>query len=291
MTTVAVLGTGIMGAPMATVLAGAGFDVRVWNRSRDKAEAVAKQAGDHLAVADTPAQAAAGADVVLTMLLDADAVESAMTGDDGALAALGPDAVWLQASTVGVDGCARLAALADGSGVAFVDAPVLGTRQPAEKGQLVVLASGPDELLDRLAPVFEAIGQRTMRLGEAGTGSRLKLVVNSWVLAVTTAVAEAMALADGLGLEQQAFLTAIEGGTLDLPYAHLKGGLIIDRDFPPSFPVEGAAKDAGLVTAAAQSAGVRMAVATAVREQMERAAEDGHTDEDMAAVYYAAVAG
>jgi 3-hydroxyisobutyrate dehydrogenase len=284
MTTVAVLGTGIMGEPIARNLLD-GFDVRVWNRTRDKAEPLA---GDGATVCDTPREAATGADIVYTMLADATATTDTVTGDVGALAAMGPETVWIQAGTVGLDGIGRLATLAAAAGVGFVDAPVLGTRVPAQNGQLVVLAAGPEELRPRVQPVFDAIGSRTMWVGEVGDASRLKLVANSWVLAVTTAVGEAFALAQGLDVDPALFLEAIAGGALDLPYAHMKGDLIIKREFPASFPTAGAAKDAGLIVAAGEQAGVHLEVAAAVRRQMETARDSGHGDEDMAAVWYAA---
>jgi 3-hydroxyisobutyrate dehydrogenase len=284
MTTVAVLGTGIMGEPIARNLID-GFDVRVWNRSRDKAEPLGAAGAT---VCDTPAEAATGADLVYTMLADADATADTMTGDAGALGAMGERAVWIQAGTVGLDGIGRLAGLAADAGVGFVDAPVLGTRVPAENGQLVVLAGGSDELRSTVQPVFDAIGSRTMWVGGVGAASRLKLVANSWVLAVTTAVGEAFALAEGLDLDPALFLDAIAGGALDLPYAHMKGDLITNGEFPASFPTAGAAKDAGLIVAAGEQAGVRLEVAAAVRRQMETARDAGHGDEDMAAVWYAA---
>jgi 3-hydroxyisobutyrate dehydrogenase len=286
MTTIAVLGTGIMGAPMARNLAQAGFDVRVWNRTIDKAAALAD---DGISVRDTARAAADGADFVLTMLLDADAVTSTVSGADGALASdsRGRDLVWLQMSTVGIDGCERLAAIARQHGVTFVDAPVLGTKQPAEEGKLTILASGPDDVEQRCQPVFDALGHKTMWLGDAGRGSRLKLVVNSWVLALTTATAEAMALADGLGLDPKRFLQTIEGGPLDADYAQVKGTAMIKREFPPAFPLEVAVKDAGLVLAAAEAGGVQMLVAEAVRRQLTEARDAGHGDEDMAAVWFA----
>jgi 3-hydroxyisobutyrate dehydrogenase len=284
MTTVAVLGTGIMGEPIARNLI-AGFDVRVWNRTRDKAEALA---GDGATVCDTPREAATGADIVYTMLADAAATSDTMTGDDGALAAMGPQTVWIQAGTVGLDGIGRLAALAADAGVGFVDAPVLGTRVPAQDGQLVVLAAAPEELRSRVEPVFDAIGSRTMWVGDVGDASRLKLVANSWVLAITTAIGEAFALAQGLDVDPALFLEAIAGGALDLPYAHMKGDLITKREFPASFPIAGAVKDAGLIVAAGEQTGVHLEVAAAVRRQMETARDSGHGDEDMAAVWYAA---
>jgi 3-hydroxyisobutyrate dehydrogenase len=284
MTTVAMLGTGLMGTAMARRLAASGFDVRAWNRTRAKAEPLA-EAG--VTVCDTPREACESAGVVITMLLSPDAVADTMTGDDGGFAGMSAENLWLQMSTVGVEGERRLRKLASEGGVRYLDAPVLGTVTPAEKGQLVILASGEESLRDAAKDVFAALGQRTLWVGDAGNSSRLKLVCNSWVLAVTTAVADAMALADGLGIDPSLFLTAIEGGTLDLPYAHLKGELIQKRDFPPAFPLAGAAKDAGLINDAAAEAGVHLAVAPGVRQAMEAARDAGHGEEDMAAVVYA----
>lgn len=276
-TTVAVLGTGIMGAPMAANLARAGLRVRVWNRSRDKAGQV-----EGAEVADSPAGAVSGADFVLTMLADGPAVHDVM---EGALGSIGGDAVWLQASTVGVEWTGKLAALAEKAGVPFVDVPVLGTKQPAEQGKLVVLASGPEELQERCAPVFDAIGARTMWVGPAGAGSRLKLVANAWVLALTNATAESVGLAEELGVDPNLFLEAISGGTLDVPYAHLKGGAMISREFPLSFATRHAAKDAQLVLDAAGDA-LDLGSVRAALTHLKAAMDAGHGDEDMAALYH-----
>lgn len=158
--TVAVLGAGgTMGFPMARRIAEAGMNVRAWNRSRDKAEPLAS---DGALIADTPAQAADGADVVLTMLADTDAVTSAMSSDSGALSAMTDSAVWLQMSTIGEEGTQQCARLAAGHGTPFIDAPVLGTRQPAEEGKLVILASGPERLRPLVQPLFDAVGHKTI---------------------------------------------------------------------------------------------------------------------------------
>ncbi|WP_431879248.1 NAD(P)-dependent oxidoreductase [Amycolatopsis sacchari] len=274
--TVAVLGTGIMGAPMAANLAAAGLRVRAWNRSREKAEPLAEHG---IEIADTPQEAVAGADFALTMLADGPAVHEV------AEAALTDVPVWIQASTVGVEWTERLAALADKAGVAFVDAPVLGTKQPAEQGKLVVLASGPEELRERCAPVFDAIGSRTVWLGPAGAGSRLKLVANAWVLALTNATAESVALAGELGVDPKLFLDAISGGALDSPYAHAKGGAMISGEYPLSFAARHAAKDARLVLDAAGD-GVDLGSVRAALAHLEAAVDAGHADEDMATLYY-----
>ena len=278
---VAVLGTGIMGAPMAKNIAAAGFDTRVWNRTREKAEGLGAP------VADSPADAVSGADIVVTMLADGSAVESVMT-EGGALEAMRDDALWIQSSTVGIAATEHLMQLADERGVTFVDAPVLGTKKPAEDGALVVLASGPDEARDRAHAVFDAIGGRTIAVGEAGAGTRLKLVVNSWIVDMLGALAETITLAQGLDISPELFFEAIGGGAMDAPYAHMKGGMMLKEEFPPSFPLDLALKDARLVVDAARDNGADPELAQAVVRLFEKASELGHGDEDMAAIYYAA---
>jgi 3-hydroxyisobutyrate dehydrogenase len=285
---VAVLGTGIMGAAMARNLARAGPDVRVWNRTRDKAEPIAD---DGARVADTPAEAVHGAGVVLTMLHDGPSVDAVMRQ---AAPALREGAVWAQCSTVGVEVLPELARFARDHGLVFVDAPVLGTRQPAENGQLLVLAAGPDEARAALAPVFDAVGSRTIWAGDegaAGGATRLKLVANSWVLAITNGTAEALALAKGLDVDPQDFLDIIAGGPLDNGYLRVKAAAILGGDLTPSFATGTAEKDARLIVSAGEQAGVRMDVAAAGAERFRRAAEQGHADEDMAASYFASFDG
>ena len=280
--TVTVLGTGIMGAGMARNLIGAGLDVTVWNRSPDRASPFA-DAGAR--VATDAADAVAGADVVVTMLFDADAVAQVM---EAALPAMAPEAVWVQMSTVGLEGTERLAALAARHGVAFLDAPVLGTKAPAEQGTLTVLVGGPSALRDAVTPVFDAIGSKTLWIGEQpGDGHKLKLVANSWVGMVTAGTAQAIALAGALGLDPQLFLDVIAGGPLDLPYAQLKGKSMIADEFPTSFAVSGVVKDLGLIAAAMRGADVHDGVVEAVAAAFRTADTAGHGDEDMAAVVHA----
>jgi 3-hydroxyisobutyrate dehydrogenase len=283
--TVAVLGTGIMGGPMARNIARAGLHTRAWNRTREKAEPLA---ADGVTVTDTPAEAADGADLVLTMLADGAVVEDVMT-EGGALAAMPGDAVWIQSSTVGIEATERLAKLAEERGVAFVDAPVLGTKGPAEKGELTVLASGPDQALDASEPVFDAIGAKTVRLGEAGQAARLKLVINNWLLSLLGNLAETMAFAERIGVDPRSFLDAIDGTAVGSPYANMKGPLMIDRDFPTAFPLKLALKDLELVLEAAEQHDFDMPVASASTKNFQRAVEQGHGDEDMSAVFHASV--
>lgn len=279
MTSIAVLGAGIMGAPIAANLAAAGHEVHVWNRTRDKAEAI-----DGVAVADSPAEAVAGADIVITMLSDADAVISTF-GD--AHDAIEDGALWLQMSTIGLTGIEQCIALANDRGLAFVDAPVLGTKGPAEQGKLVVLASGPDEVQDRSERIFDVIGQRTLWLGRAGAGTRCKLVANMWILTIVEGLAETIALAEGLGVDPQHFLDAIAGGAMDLPYAHLKGKAMISRSFDPAFSLDNALKDARLVIEAAERHDLDLPLPRLIADRMADAVAAGHGDKDMAAVFYA----
>lgn len=252
-------------------MARAGLDVTVWNRSSDKARAL------DLPVADTPADAVKDKDVVVTMLFDFDSVATVMAE---ALPAMRADAIWLQTSTIGIEESAKLAELATRKGVSFVDAPVSGSRQPAENGQLTVLAAGrPDE---RLEPVLDAISAKVVWVGERpGDGHRLKLVMNAWVLTVTAGTAQSIALAEALGVDPSMFLEMISGGPLDSGYAQLKGKAMLSGDFTPAFPLSGAAKDAGLIKEAATDSGVAGDLAEALEHLFGGA---GNPDDDLSAV-------
>jgi 3-hydroxyisobutyrate dehydrogenase len=276
--TIALLGTGIMGAGMARNIAAAGLPLVVWNRSRDKAESLA----DVATVAGSVAEAVEGADVVVTMLYDADSVAAVMEEARGHLA---PDAVWVQQSTVGVEGSDRLAALAEDLGVTLVDAPVLGTRKPAEDGALVILASGPSSARGAVEPLFDAIGSRSMWVGEAGAGSRLKLCANAWVATVLEGIADSLALTRALGLDPQLFLDAVKGGAMDAPYVQLKGGAMLADSFDTAFALDGALKDVDLILAAADGVDLDLGPLAGVRAHLARAVDDGHGEKDMAATW------
>lgn len=280
-----IIGTGIMGAGMAGSLARDGHEVTIWNRTAERAEAVAgriREAGGEVTVAATVAEAVADCEVVLTILFDADAVLA--VADD--IAANLPDgAVWVQSATVGPDAARTIDGRAPGR---VVDAPVLGTRKPAEDGTLVVLASGPADLVEAAGPALDAIGGRTLRVGdEIGQGSALKLACNAWVGLITAGTAQSLALAEGLGVDPQLFLDAIEGGGADSPYAHIKGAAMLSGDTTPSFALDGVRKDFGLMREAAHGAGVRDELLTTVLGLFDAASEQGHGDDDLAAVYRA----
>jgi 3-hydroxyisobutyrate dehydrogenase len=285
---VALLGAGgTMGRGMARSLARAEIGVRAWNRTPSKLEGVAAER--RVKVCRDPAEAAAGATCVLTMLSDAEATLSVMEGARGAASGAPDGAVWAQMGTIGNEGTRRCATLADRAGLVFVDAPVLGTKQPAEEGSLVVLASGPEAAREQLAPIFDAVGKRTLWVGEAGAGSRLEVAINSWIVAVVEGAAETIALAEGMGVDPKLVLEAISGGPLDLPYMRTKAEAMLRREFPPSFRLGLAAKDARLAAAAAEAAELDLPMIEAIAERMSEAAER-HSDEDLAATYLASAA-
>ncbi len=280
---VAVLGTGNMGAGMARSLLRSGLDVTVWNRSSGRA---APLAADGAHVAGTAAEAVAGVDAVITMLWDGSSVAEVMTE---ALPGAPDGVLWAQTSTVSLhDAGDRLPALAGKRGARFIDAPVLGTRQPAEDGKLLVLAAGPEQLRDPITPLFDAIAARTVWVSERpGDGTRLKLVANSWAGTIVAATAQAIAFAQGLGLDPQVFLDAVKGSAVDTPYLHVKGQAMIAGQFPPAFALDGAVKDAGLIAAAMREAGADATLMDAVAQQFRKAADSGYGGEDMAAVFRA----
>ncbi|HEY2718047.1 MAG TPA: NAD(P)-dependent oxidoreductase [Solirubrobacteraceae bacterium] len=280
---VAVLGAGgTMGSGMARNIARAGLELIVWNRSRAKVEPLAS-VGAH--ICSSPIEAAASAQVIVTMLADADAVLDTMQGSRGTLAGAQPGSVWVQMATIGEQGTARCIELAREHGVGFVDAPVLGTKQPAQEGKLVVMASGPHDLRERVRPVFDAVARRTMWVDEqAGAGTRLKLVTNAWIVSVVEGAAETIALAEGLGLDGSMFFEAIDGGPLDMPYLQLKGGAMVKRDFEPTFALKHATKDARLADESADRLGLDLPVLKAIAKRMQEAVGE-HGEEDLSATY------
>jgi 3-hydroxyisobutyrate dehydrogenase len=271
-----------MGAPIARRLAEAGHEVRAWNRTRAKAE-VLSDAG--VAVAGTPAEAVAGADAVVTMLADGPAVEEVMAGG-GALDSLPSGALWIQMSTVGASWIDRLIALAEARDAVLVDAPVMGSKPQAESGQLFVLASGPEEAQPRCEPLFAPLARRVEWLGPAGLGSRFKLVFNTWILCTVENLAETFVLAETLGVEPAEFLETLEGEPFDMPYAHVKGALMIEREFPSAFPLRLARKDLALAVSEVEGR-AELPLVEAALAQYERAVELGHGEEDSSAVFLA----
>jgi 3-hydroxyisobutyrate dehydrogenase len=286
-TTVAMLGTGVMGSAMARNAAQAGLTVRAWSRPIEDAEPLSR---DGIDVVPTAAAACAGAGLAVTIVPDADAIESFSYGPEGFLEAMGPDAVWIQCSTVGVEPADRLITIAERHGVTIVDAPVLGSKEPAESGQLVILASGDEQAIARCMPLFHAIARRVLELGPAGNGSRMKMVTNGWIMSAVAAIAESIALAEALGLDARTFLDAVDGTAMNMGYAQIKGGMIAARSYPVQMTLGNAVKDARMSLAAARAQQLPARVIAAAAELLDAAAVAGWAAHDMAAAFHAAVA-
>jgi 3-hydroxyisobutyrate dehydrogenase len=275
----AVLGTGIMGSAMARNLLSAGLPTTVWDRS-PAATTPLSEAG--ALVAASPAEAVRNAHVVLTMLPTADVVSSVVF-DGGVAEALARNAVWAQMGTIGLTATAGIASQLGRlrPDVLFVDAPVSGSKGPAETGQLLILASGPPAAAAVADPVFSAIGRKTVWLGEAGQGSAMKLVVNAYMSILIEGVAEALELAGQLGIEESRLAECIAGGPLDAPIADAKLHKMERGDFAPEFPLEWALKDVDLALGAARDNG--LPVLSALSRQWRTAVDAGHGREDVSA--------
>jgi 3-hydroxyisobutyrate dehydrogenase len=280
---VAVLGAGIMGSGMARNLLAAGHATTVWDRS---AAATAPLAAAGAVTAASAAAAAAGADVVITMLPTAEVVNSVIF-DGGVAQAFAEGALWAQMGTIGVTAATEI----DGRlgqlrpDVLFADAPVSGSKGPAQTGQLLILASGPRQAQEVAGPVFAAIGRKTVWLGKAGQGSRMKLAVNAYMSILIEGVAEALALADRMGIDEAQLAEAIAGGPLDAPIADAKLHKMEQRDFAPEFPLEWALKDVDLAIGAA--GGDPLPLLAALSRQWRGAVDAGHGREDVSAAVLA----
>jgi 3-hydroxyisobutyrate dehydrogenase len=279
-TTVAVLGLGAMGHAFASNLLKHGFPTRVWNRHRARAESLSGAQ-----ICDTPRQAAEGAGAVITMLPDGKITESVLVGAHGALASLPYGATIAQMGTIGVESTMHLARLIPSirPDIAFIDAPVSGTKGPAEQARIRILASGDQAAVSALELVFAAIASHTQWLGVVGAGSRMKLVVNAWLISMMQGLAEATRLAETLGFTTDDFWSALEGGPLGPPYAKVKLDMIKDGRFEAQMALAWGLKDADLALEAAKE--IQMPALERIREVWADAVEAGLGGLDIAAVY------
>jgi len=277
---VAVLGIGTMGHAMAVNTLRAGIPTIVWNRT---AAATRDLVGLGAQVAETPAAAARGAAIVVTMVTNTDAVLT-IARDQGMLASLAPDGIWVQMGTIGVQGIERVAALVavERPDITFLDAPVSGSKEPAEKGQLTIFASGPQDARPRVAPLFDAIGQRTIWVGPAGTGSRLKIVNNTWLAFAAEAVTASVALAHRLGIETEQVQDALVGGPLVSPWQAAKLQRIAEDDFSAQFALSLALKDVRLALEATNGDG--FSALASLAEEWQEVVDTGLGDNDLTVI-------
>jgi 3-hydroxyisobutyrate dehydrogenase len=278
--TVAFLGVGAMGHGMATSALRAGIPTVVWNRTPEATKDLAELGAQ---VAESVGDAARRARLVVTMVTDADAVIS-IAGGQGMLAALAPSAVWVQMSTIGVAGIERVATMVrtQRPDVTLVDAPVSGSKDPAERGELTIFASGPDEVRARVEALFDALGQRTIWAGALGAGTRLKLVNNTWLAFSSEAIATSVALAHRLGLDTPTVVEALVGGPLVSPWQAAKLHRIADGEFSAQFALSLALKDVNLALQAME--GDRLDVLACLAEEWQQVVDAGLGDRDLTVV-------
>jgi 3-hydroxyisobutyrate dehydrogenase len=259
------------------------MQVSVWDRTPAVA---ARLAEDGAVVAATPEEAVRAAGVVITMVPTIAAIEEIMPRT---LAALPHGAIWLQMSTIGADGTERAIALAKDHrpDVVFVDAPVAGSKTPAEEGKLLILASGPAAALDALAPVFSTLAQKTMRWERAGSGSRMKLVLNTWLAVLGEGIAEAAVLAQSLDVSLEDVAACLASTALNAPWALSKLDKIERGAFDADFSLALASKDLHLALDAANGANQRLPMAQSIAAQWESALKAGLGDRDVIGAYLA----
>jgi 3-hydroxyisobutyrate dehydrogenase-like beta-hydroxyacid dehydrogenase len=276
------LGLGTMGAPMAARLVKAGHAVRVWNRSKGK---VAPLADAGATPAESPAQAAAGAEVLIGMLSD-DAATRAVFVDGGALAALARGTVWVNMATVSPDFAREMAALCTGRDIHYVAAPVLGRASVAEAGKLNILAAGEGAAIDLVQPLFDVLGQRTWRFGERPERANVaKLATNFMIASAIETMSEAAALVKGHGIAAPDFLEMVTTAMFAVPAYAGYAALIAKEQFEPAgFKLTLGAKDVRLALQAAEAARVPMPVASVLRDNLLDALAHGEGDLDWAAL-------
>lgn len=280
---VAILGLGAMGHAFATNLLKKGFTVRAWNRTRSRGEDLIALG---LSLFDTPAEAVNDADVIITMLVDGAMTEDYITGSHGIISHLKQHAIIAQMATIGIPATEQLVAdIAKARpDVVFLDAPVAGTKKPAENAMITVLASGDHERAAAIDPVFAAISKGAKWLGPAGNGSKMKLVVNGWLIALMQGAAETMQLAEKMGFDTDKLWDVLEGGPLAAPYVKAKFDMIKADDFTPQMHLTLAVKDAKLALDAIEDTN-KMPALKLTTDIWQKAVDTGLGEEDLSSVY------
>ncbi len=275
------IGLGLMGRPMAANLLKKGFQVTVWNRTASRAEELKAQGAK---VAATPREAAAAADVLITIVSDPPAVEQVLWGDNGVLSGLRRGSVLVDSSTVSPDLARRTASACAEKGVEFLDAPVTGGTWGAEKGELVMMVGGPAETLARVEPVFAAVAKKWFHVGPNGAGQTAKLAMNLLLALEVDALAEALALASAGGVAGERVIDIMQSSMARAPVLDVKAPMLLERKYAPSFPLRLMNKDVRLALDLAKELGVRLPAGEAVREVYGSVLRDAKEDVDYAAI-------
>ena len=273
---VAFLGLGIMGHAMATNLVKAEHDVSVWNRTPGKVVEGARAAA-------SPAEAAQGAEVVWLCVSDTAAVESVLFGPDGVERSLSEGMIIADSSTFSPSATTKFAQRVQGKGVQWVDSPVTGSKTGAEGGTLLFIVGGEEQAIERLKPLYAAMGKKIFRMGEVGKGQSAKLVMNLQIAMIYEGFAEALTLAAKLGVDTEALMPLVNASMVKSGVVEYKAPFVLGRDFSANFPLRLMRKDIRLALEAAKEARVKLPGLETVEEIYEMAIEDGHAELDYAA--------
>ncbi|MGH1362083.1 MAG: NAD(P)-dependent oxidoreductase [Calditrichia bacterium] len=273
------IGIGIMGSRMAGNLLKAGHSVAVFNRSIEKVSPLLEAGASHWIHLNNPSPKF---DVVITMLSDSKAVESVALGDDGFLEHF--KGLWIDCSTTTPEFARHIFDFADQHGVRFMDAPVGGSLGQAERAELIFLCGGDAADFAFSAPLFEAMGAKSVHVGDLGMGTSLKLVLNHLLASSMAAFAEALHFGMALGLEKSTLLNILIGGPVVPPYMQMKKEKLAVQSYDAEFPLRLMHKDMQMVSLAAYSVGVPMPVACTVKELFLMAQQAGHGDADFSAL-------
>ncbi|MEZ0328380.1 MAG: NAD(P)-dependent oxidoreductase [Dissulfuribacterales bacterium] len=275
------IGMGIMGQPMAKNLLKAGHEVMVYNRTRKK---VLPLVGAGAQLGHSPRELAHWAKAVILMLTGPEAIEAVLNGSDGLLSAFDAKPTIINMSTVSPAYTRELASKLHEKDIPFIDAPVSGSKKPAEDGTLVILASGPHELVRAMEPMFLVMGKKLVYCGDAGRGTDMKMSINLLLSVMMAGLSEAVVMAERLGLDTQLFLDTVLSGPLSCDFFRLKAPMLQKNEFPPQFPLKHMAKDINFILQAAQAKGLRLQVEQAVADYYETAMDNGLEDLDLAAI-------
>ncbi len=276
------IGLGIMGSRMAARLLDGGYDVMVYNRTREKAEPLLDRGA---AWADSPAAVGRESDHLFSMLSDPKAVEAVAFGRDGFLDEMAADALWVDCSTVNPSFSVRMALEATERGVRFVDAPVAGSREVAERGELIFFAGGHERDLASCAPYFEVMGSRTVHVGAVGLGTGMKMLVNTMIATSLAAFSEVAVLGEQLGIDRETVFDTLLNAPVTPPFLKGKRDAMLADDYDVHFPLKLMQKDLHLVATTAYEQQTSAPVANAAKELFAMARQAGLEDLDYAAVY------
>jgi 3-hydroxyisobutyrate dehydrogenase-like beta-hydroxyacid dehydrogenase len=276
------IGLGIMGSRMAVNLAKAGHQLSVYNRTREKAQNILSR---NIIWKDSPAQVGSESDVLITMLSAPDAVWEMALGEKGFLHTLKKGSLWMDCSTVNPSFSREMAGVAKKHSIRFLDAPVGGSRIPAEKGELIFFVGGEESDVRKCEPLFQAMGRKHMHLGGHGSGTSLKIVFNLLLGHAMTAFAEGMALGVSLGLDKKKLLDILVPSYVEPPFMELKKPKLENNDYGPDFPLKWMHKDLQLASQTAYEQGIALPGVNVIKEIYQLASQSGYAEKDFSAIF------